>query len=123
MKGPILYDDDGNERELPTKFEVCDQCRGEGKSSAYLGAFSGRRLEEMQADEEWWEDYVAGRFDRTCETCDGLRVVPVVDEERCDPADLKAYEEQQRELAQCRQQERMERLMEGGWREEGWFDD
>lgn len=123
MTAPILYCDDGSERELPTKFEVCPQCEGKGKSSAYLGAFSGRRLEEMRDDPEWCEDYFGGRFDRPCETCKGLRVVPVVDERLCDPADLKAYIKQEREFAEMRQIERQERLFEGGWREEGWLDD
>lgn len=116
MKDKIIYTDENDEpHELPTKFEVCHQCRGHGTSSAYLGAFTGSEWAEQ--DDEFKEDYIAGRYDRTCETCNGLRVMPYVDEARCDPELLKAYQEQERSLAEMRQCERMERYFEGGWRE------
>ena len=52
---------------------VCPQCRGEGTSSLYLGAFTASEFDEM--GEEFQYDYMRGALDRTCETCDGLRVV------------------------------------------------
>lgn len=127
MEKLILYttDEEGYEveRELPTKFEVCGQCEGKGTSSAYLGAFSGRRLQEAREDEEFWDDYISGKLDRACETCGGKRVVPVLDRKKCSKADLAAYDKQQADLAEVRAIERQERLFEGDWREEGWFDD
>jgi hypothetical protein len=123
----ILYttDSEGDEveREMPTKYAVCSQCEGKGTSSAYLGAFSGRRLEEARADEEFWDDYRSGRLDRACETCGGTRVVPVIDRKKCTKADLKAWDKQAKEEAEYQEMCRQERLFEGGWREEGWFDE
>ena len=110
MKEPVVYIDGENEPvKLPFRYEVCPQCDGHGTSSAYLGAFTASEWAEQ--DDEFKEDYIAGRYDRTCETCGGKRVVPEVDEDRCDPALLEKYHEQQRELADLRRTEDMER----GW--------
>jgi hypothetical protein len=119
MGKPVLYDDDGGERELPVRYEICDQCQGSGTSSAYLGAFT--RDELWDQGEEWVEDYVKGRFDRACETCGGRRVIEVVDRKKLSKADRKAWNEQCEEERSDRETSRMERLMEGGWREEGWY--
>ena len=119
MANKVLYDDDGGERELPTKFEVCGQCEGRGKSSAYLGAFTRDDFEDEGPEFE--EDYFAGRYDRACETCGGKRVVEVVDREKLSKADLKAWDAQEEERYQDAETSRMERLMEGGWKEEGWY--
>jgi hypothetical protein len=54
-------------------YVVCPQCSGEGRSSLYLGAYTGSEWAEM--DPEWQDDYMAGRLDRECETCRGERVV------------------------------------------------
>jgi len=116
-----LYTDDG-ERELPFMWAICDDCSGHGKSSAYLGAFSGRRLEEAQADTEFWEDYLAGVYDRPCEGCKGSGKVKIVDESRLSPEDLAAWRAQVADDAADAAERRAEWLMEGGWREEGWFD-
>lgn len=83
--------DEGEEISLPTKYEVCPQCEGHGTSSAYLGAFTQSEWQEQ--DEEFRVDYMAGRYDRTCETCKGLRVVEVVDQGRLTPEQKKLYEE------------------------------
>lgn len=55
------------------KFIVCPACEGTGGSSAYLGAFTSDDMHDM--DEEFMEDYFAGSFDRTCDHCQGRRVV------------------------------------------------
>lgn len=107
---------------VPSKIVICDACSGKGSSSAYLGAFSGERLAEARADDEFWEDYMSGKLDRPCETCGGAGRVFVPDEDRCSPELLAAIEEQDAEDYTDAQTNRMERLMEGGWREEGWFD-
>jgi hypothetical protein len=102
------FDDDENEVTLPSCWEICDHCRGEGRSSAYLGAFT---RDELDDDPEFFEDYRAGRYDRTCEECGGSGKVKVVDRESADPAALEAYDAQQRELAETRAIERAERAM------------
>jgi RecJ-like exonuclease len=116
----ILFEDkDGVEHELPTKWKICPQCEGHGKSSLYLGAFTG---EQMREDPEFAEEYMAGRYDRTCETCKGSGKVEEVDRRRCNAKLLRAYDKQQDSITEMRAIERQERLFEGGWREEGWFD-
>lgn len=116
-----LYTDEG-ERELPFKWEICGSCSGHGKSSAYLGAFSGRRLDEARADTEFWDDYVSGRLDRPCESCGGSGKVKAVDEAKLSPEDLAAWRGQEESDAESAAERRAEWLMEGGWREEGWYD-
>jgi hypothetical protein len=71
---------------MPTHKEVCDYCRGEGKSSAYLGSYTQSEMDEQGP--EFYEDYMAGAYDQECPECRGLRVVDVVDEERL-PEDLR----------------------------------
>lgn len=109
------------EIEVPSQIKICGACSGEGKSSAYLGAFSGRRLEEARADTEFWEDYMNGQYDRICETCDGSGRVRV-------PIDqlpefiAKAIQDADDADAESAAERRAEYMMSGGWREEGYYD-
>jgi hypothetical protein len=65
----------GSVKQIPTEKEVCGMCRGEGKSSAYLGSFTQSELTE---DFEFRENYMSGFYDKQCTTCHGLRVVDVL---------------------------------------------
>jgi hypothetical protein len=79
----VTYEDDeGLEHEvhLPANWEICGDCRGEGKSSAYLGAFTA---EDMHEDPDFADDYMAGHYDRTCDTCHGKGRVLVPDHDAC----------------------------------------
>jgi hypothetical protein len=116
---PILYMADGSEIELPIKWKICGTCRGHGKSSAYLGAFTRGQLEEEGS--EFIEDYVDGKYDRACDACGGSGKIAKADLHNMPTWQRKLWEAQQREDAETKSIERMERLMEGGWREEGWF--
>lgn len=118
MKTPVLYCDDDTEKELPFKWVICGTCRGHGKSSAYLGAFTG---DQMREDPDFAEEYMAGGYDRTCDECGGSGKVKVVDMKAMTKADRVAYRAQQRSFAEVRAIERQERLFEGAWRDEGWF--
>lgn len=73
--------------QLPAHYEVCSTCQGAGKSSAYLGAFTSSEWADQ--DPDWKEDYLSGAYDRQCETCKGLRVVPIVDREACKTPEQK----------------------------------
>lgn len=98
MPKPLtIIDNDGNEVELPTRNEVCSQCEGEGRSSAYLGVIDPNEWEPDELDE-----YMQGRYDRTCETCKGERVVAVVDEDRLTPDQLVLWHEWERSEAEYR---------------------
>lgn len=118
-KAPILYNDDDSETELPFKWEICGACSGHGSSSAYLGAFTREDLDDEGP--EFVEDYFAGRYDRSCEHCDGAGKVKVVDPARTPKDKLAAYRAQEDDREHIDAIQRQERLMEGGWREEGWF--
>ena len=117
-KIPTVYDDNGEPRELPYKYEICGSCKGHGKSSGYLGAFTPAQLAE---DPEFAEDYMRGDYDRPCEVCGGSGKVKVLDRAKTSKADVRRYNEQCAEERRMRAIERQERLMEGGWREEGWY--
>jgi hypothetical protein len=117
-RAPTLFTDDG-ERELPFKWKLCGHCDGHGKSSAYLGAFTREELEDEGP--EFIEDYFSGHYDRACDDCGGSGKIKVPDYTRISKSDRKAYEQQEREIAETRAIERQERLFEGGWREEGWY--
>lgn len=101
------------ERELPTRWEICECCRGEGKSSRYLGAItqSDREPGGSWDDPEDFAEYMRGGYDRTCDECDGSGKVRVVDEERCAPELLEAWREQCRDDAELDAIERAERRM------------
>lgn len=94
----VEYTDEGEEikHELPTKFEVCDRCRGTGKHDhpAFKNGFS---REDFDEDPDFEEDYREGVYDVICSECHGNNVVPVVDEDRCDPKLMEKYYENLRE--------------------------
>jgi hypothetical protein len=108
----LHYCDDGSEIKLPHKWEICSYCRGEGKSSAYLGAYTTEEWDQMDTD--WQEDYIAGHFDRACEHCAGGKV-QVPDWSRMTKPQRKQWNAQCRAEAECRAEERYERRMMGDW--------
>lgn len=108
-KTPTLYCDDGSEIELPFKWEICGACRGEGKSSAYLGAFTRSEMDEEGP--EFLEDYMAGRYDRACDGCGGAGKVKRVDWSKLTKQQKKDWNAQVRADRECAAEERMERLM------------
>lgn len=94
MKTPTLYCDDDTEIELPFRWTICGACQGHGKSSAYLGAYTRSEMDE--AGPEFHDDYMAGRYDRTCDGCEGLGRVKVADKARISKLNWREWE------AQCR---------------------
>ena len=101
-----IYDDDDNEILLPTKKEVCFDCGGEG-----VRALHGYDVTDQCAeDPEFAEDYFAGHYDTTCESCKGNRVVDVVDEDQLTPWQLNdwydAQEEESRHWQDCEAERR-----------------
>jgi len=116
MRIPELHETDPNTGEevvtpLPYKWEICSHCRGEGSSSAYLGAYTSDEWNQM--DYEWQEDYIAGRFDHPCEHCEGGKV-RVPDMSRLTPQQRKAWREQSRAEAEYEAECRAERRALGG---------
>ena len=89
-----IYDEDGNETErtLPMVWAICGCCRGEGKSSLYLGAItqSDRQPGGDWDDPEDFEEYMRGGYDRVCDECGGSGKVRVVDHEKLTDAEAEA---------------------------------
>lgn len=94
---------------VPVKWEVCYHCRGEGKSSAHLGAFFPG--DEWLADPDFREDYAAGNYDRTCDECNGRTTVQVFDEDSAPDWMVKEYEGHVIADADLRSMEAAERRM------------
>ena len=105
-KSPILYDEDGSERELPWKWAVCSACEGHGKSSAYLGAYTAEDMAE--AGPEFVEDYINGFYDRACERCDGSGKVKVPDYAKMSKKDRAEFALQERASAEVDAEQRAE---------------
>ena len=94
----ILYMDDGTEKQLPTKNEVCGNCRGEGshvnRAIDGNGITSSEMDEILHDDPEFLDNYMSGVYDVPCDECHGKRVVPVVDRSRVSDEEWQEYQEQ-----------------------------
>lgn len=105
-------DDEGLEtvHEIAAKYEVCTTCRGRGKHSRDIDGHGITQEErERDWDDESWEHYVRGDYDRTCEACHGSRVIPVIDHDRVEPELVSKIEKSMRELAEMIAIEELER--------------
>lgn len=78
-----MYTDDG----MPRRWAICDECCGEGKSSAHLGCFS---MEDLQEDPDFCSDYFSGRYDRACQACHGTGKVKEIAYDHCTPEQMEA---------------------------------
>lgn len=74
-------DDSEKVVELPAEWVICDCCNGEGKSSAYLGAYTASEWAEQ--GEDFHRDYMEGFYDRACDSCKGTGKQLIPDIERC----------------------------------------
>ena len=87
---PYFYDEDGEKVELPWKWEVCDLCGGNG-THVNPSLDAGGLSDDCADDEDFMDDYMAGAYDVPCNSCQGRRVVPGVDEKNCSEELLDAY--------------------------------
>lgn len=111
MSNTTLYLDD-EQVELPTLWTICGACRGEGKSSAYLGAYTSSEWAEQ--DDDFREDYMNGAYNRPCDACNGSGKIKKVDESCLSPEHLEAWRAQCVEDQHDRQVAYWERLHESG---------
>ena len=51
------------------KWHICPTCEGNGKHSLDLGAITSSDREEW--DDEEFQQYIDGAYDRRCDTCGG----------------------------------------------------
>ena len=102
---------EGVEIELPTKWEICDLCNGEGRHvnpSIDAGGISGEAFLE---DPDFAEDYMAGAYDVACNACGGAGKVKVPDYDQLTEDQRKALEEQQMADAAYEAERRAELIM------------
>lgn len=114
---PFRWTDwNGNDlhRELPAKWKLCASCDGCGTDRGANvecdgGGFTSSEWAEQ--DDDFREDYLAGRYDRPCPTCSGQRVILVPDRRNIPTAILALYDTAQAEERSYRQMCDMERRM------------
>lgn len=105
--------------EFPAKFAVCSRC--EGKGSHINPSIDGHGITAEEWDRDWddesRENYFSGVYDVTCGECKGLRVVPVVDEERLNEeakAQFAKAEERTAQVSRWNYEDAQTRRMESG---------
>lgn len=62
-------------------YEVCDLCEGEGRHSHAIDGDGISTSSELWQDDDFRESYLSGAYDKTCEQCNGERVVWVTETE------------------------------------------
>jgi hypothetical protein len=77
----LRYEIDGAEHWLPSVANVCSTCYGRGKHDHPAFA-DGLTMEQLRSDQEFAESYFGGAYDVQCTSCDGRRVVMVLDRAR-----------------------------------------
>ena len=78
------FDDKGKEIffKLPAVYKVCPTCDGCGSHVNPSIDDQGLTAEDFSEDPDFKEEYMCGIYDVPCYECQGLRVVPRVDEEK-----------------------------------------
>lgn len=110
---PSVANGDDTETELPWKWAICGTCRGNGAHSLHLGAIT-QSDRDRDWDEESWNDYMAGRYDRECGDCEDGKV-RVVDRSRCSPELLARWDQSVREAEEDDAERRAEMRACYGW--------
>ena len=103
--------DDGKDIELPTKWAICSTCDGNGKNSLHIDGNGITQSEMQEWDEESWEIYLRGGYDKPCHPCSGSGKVRVVDEDRLTPQLRVRWVEWEKDEAEYRAACEMERRM------------
>lgn len=107
----ILEREESDDIKLLCKLDVCSTCNGKGTHVNPSIDASGISEEDFDEDPEFRENYMSGMYDQTCNECNGLRVVPVVDRDKNSSEDLKRYdnhlEEEYRYAAEVAAERRM----------------
>lgn len=102
---------DGEDLVVPVRYEVCDVCEGKGMHVNPSIDSHGISPEEFAEDPDFAESYFRGDYDQPCNECGGQRVVPVIDESRTTPEQIKAVNDHIDDLAQYRAEVEAERRM------------
>ncbi len=90
------------EIELPTKWDVCSVCNGEGKHVNPAIDCGGISAEAFHDDPDFADAYFGGTYDQVCNNCHGRTTERVVDWDQLTEAQAEAYEAQLQAEAECR---------------------
>jgi len=93
-KVPTVWIDDCTEVELPTKWEVCPVCNGEGKHVNPSIDCNGLTASDFAEDPDFYDSYMSGTYDVPCNKCGGRTTARVVDWDMLTPELREAYERQ-----------------------------
>lgn len=89
-----IYDENGDEQQIPARWAICGRCDGSGTHD-HPAFENGITSDEMlEHGEEFCEDYMRGAYDVRCTECDGSGKVLEGDLERLSEAEREAYEQQ-----------------------------
>jgi hypothetical protein len=108
----IIYGEDGEETEvaLPTSWQVCPVCNGEGKHVNPSIDCGGIPSERFHDDPEFAESYFSGAYDVPCNHCSGRSTVLGVDFGALSPEMENAYNAECEAEAENRAEQRAEML-------------
>ena len=81
------------ELEIPAKWDIWGLCDGRGSHVNPGIDAGGLTAGDFAEDPGFAESYFRGTYDEPCYRCHGRTTEPVVDEDRCNPEQLKAAEE------------------------------
>lgn len=104
-KPPILYLDNGEELELPTRWMVCPVCKGAGSHVNPAIDCGGISAAAFAEDPDFAEEYLGGAYDQLCNRCGGRTTVPTVDWQALTDEQARAYRRQLDEEADDRAME------------------
>jgi len=104
--GTTLYTPDGDEVQLPTKWEICQRCAGEGYTVLH-----GMEINPDDWEQEELDEYFHGSTYRTPCDCDGTGKVKIVDEDRLSPTELGWWNAQCADVSSMLAMEAQERAM------------
>jgi len=99
-------DEDGTTMNLPTKWEICPDCGGEGGSSAHLGV-----LTVGDWDQDELNGYFAGHYDKSCGPCGGTGKLKTPDHDQMTTEQSKLVNDQDEGAANDRAEMESERRM------------
>jgi hypothetical protein len=105
--------------EVPAKYAVCSVCEGRGTHVNPAIDGHGLTAEDFEQDPDFEEAYFEGRYDVSCEECNGLRVVPEVDEPSLTKRQRFIYQrwlKQKEDQAKWDAEDRLTRFYEDGGR-------
>jgi hypothetical protein len=106
---PVIYfydevTDEENVVELPTHWEVCDLCEGEG-SHVNPSIDCNGLDEEQENDPDFMGDYLSGKYDIACNRCGGKRVIQEVNWDAVSEEHKHEYHRQQQWEHESRQEQ------------------